>query len=80
MIKAHIEHAYSVRETATFGGGDHIVLEEDLNLGRLKRSTRDPLCKTRDKFKCLDEIDEGDDRKPNCKRCLEIAKRIGLTL
>ena len=74
-IPWHTEHAYSVRETGSFGGGDHIVIEKPLHLGRLKRKARDPLCKPRDKFKFLD-IPDDEETRPNCKKCIEIAKRL----
>jgi hypothetical protein len=70
---AHIEHAYTARETATYGGGDHIVVDELVRLGRIVRSPGNALCKARRSFNCL--MRGGEDMTPNCKRCIEIANR-----
>lgn len=71
---AHIEHAYTPRETATHGGGDHIVVDEFVRIGRIVRSPGNPLCKARRSFWGL--CRGGEDHTPNCKRCIEIAARV----
>jgi hypothetical protein len=60
-------------QTATNHGGDHIVVEQAVKIGRLKREQGDALCKPGRKFWGLE-------RRPgeraNCLRCLEIAERL----
>jgi hypothetical protein len=73
-FEAHIEHAYTSRETATYGGGDHIVVDETVTIGRIHRSPGNALCKARRSFKAL--LPGGEDHTPNCKRCIEIAERV----
>lgn len=70
---AHIEHAYTPRETALYGGADHVVVEEEVRIGRIRRRARDALCKSRRAFWGLNR--GGEDRVPSCKRCVEIAER-----
>ncbi|MBS1895467.1 MAG: hypothetical protein JST59_29560 [Actinobacteria bacterium] len=70
---AHIEHAYTPRETALYGGGDHVVVEEEVRIGRIHRNARDALCKSRWSFWGLHR--GGEDHEPSCKRCIEIAER-----
>jgi hypothetical protein len=69
---AHIEHAYTPRETALYGGADHVVVEEEVRVGRIHRQARDALCKSRWSFWGLNR--GGEDHEPSCKRCIEIAE------
>jgi hypothetical protein len=71
---AHIEHAYTPRETASYGGGDHIVVDEEVCIGRIRRDVGDALCKKRWRFWGL--MPGGEDHAPNCTRCIEIAGRF----
>jgi hypothetical protein len=70
---AHIEHAYTPRETALYGGANHVVVEEEVRVGRIHRHSRDALCKPRDRFWGL--YRGGEDHVPSCRRCTEIAER-----
>ena len=70
---AHIEHAYTPRETALYGGADHVVVEEEVRVGRIHRAERDALCKPRGRFWGLNR--GGEDHVPSCRRCIEIAER-----
>ncbi len=54
-------------------GTEHIVIEEELRLGKLHRHSGDPLCSIQQKFPVLEPVDL--ERPPNCVRCLEIAER-----
>jgi hypothetical protein len=76
-IKAKVLHAYTPNERGHYGGGDHIVVFEGFKDGRLIRKAGDALCRPRHKFNCLGETDFD---MPTCKRCLELAARIGITL
>jgi hypothetical protein len=71
---AHIEHAYTPRETALYGGANHVVVEQEVQVGRIHRSERDALCKRRDRFWGL--YRGGEDHVPSCRRCIEIAERV----
>ena len=70
---AHIEHAYTPRETGSYGGRDHVVVEEEVRIGRIRRNRGDALCKTRWAFWGLNR--GGEDHEPSCVRCIEIAER-----
>ena len=70
---AHIEHAYTPRETALYGGGNHVVVEQEVRIGRIHRHARDALCKSRWSFWGLNR--GGEDHTPSCRRCIEIAER-----
>jgi hypothetical protein len=70
---AHIEHAYTPRETALYGGANHVVVEEEVRVGRIHRQARDALCKSRWSFWGLNR--GGEDHVPSCRRCIEIAER-----
>ena len=74
VISWHVAHAYTINEAASYGGGNHIVVDQDFVFGRLKRKQGDPLCRTRAKFKALYLVEDW--QKPNCKKCLEIADRL----
>jgi|GEM_PF-2595719 len=68
---AHIEHAYTLRETALYGGADHIVGEKEGRIGLIHRRERDALCKPRDRFWGLNR--GGEDHVSSCWRCTQIA-------
>lgn len=70
---AHIAHAYTPRETALYGGADHVVVEEEVRVGRIHRVQGDALCKRRGRFWGLNR--GGEDHVPSCRRCIEIAER-----
>lgn len=70
---AHIEHAYTPRETALYGGANHVVVEQEVRVGRIHRRSRDALCKPRGRFWGL--YRGGEDHVPSCQRCIEIAER-----
>jgi len=72
---AHIEHAYTPRETGTHGGGDHIVVDESVTIGRIRRDARATLCR-KDRYSFWGLSRGGEDDTPNCKRCIEIAERV----
>ncbi|HVX32583.1 MAG TPA: hypothetical protein VHA80_05520 [Solirubrobacterales bacterium] len=72
-FRAHIEHAYTPRETATHGGGDHLVVEQEVRIGRILRSAGDALCRPRRRFWGLAR--GGEDRVPSCRRCVAVAGR-----
>lgn len=70
---AHIEHAYTPRETALYGGADHVVVEQEVRVGGIHRSEGDALCKRRDRFWGLNR--GGEDHVPSCQRCIAVAER-----
>ena len=73
----HVEHAYTPRETATHGGGDHVVVDEKIQIGRLVRHPGDALSRSRAKFWGLHAVEEG--RLPNSLADIKIAERITMT-
>lgn len=70
----HVAHAYTPRETATYGGADHIVVDEEVRLGRLVRQPGDALSRVRAKFLNLAPVEEG--RLPTSIADIKIAERI----
>jgi hypothetical protein len=70
---AHIGHAYTPRETASHGGGDHVVVEQEVRIGRIRRVEGDALCRPRRRFWGLAR--GGEDHLPSCRRCVAIAER-----
>ncbi len=81
----HQEHAHHPGDRGNAAGRTHLVLDAPLVANRLRmgsrlcREARDPLCKPRAKFWGLYE---GETRPEHqvCKRCREIAQRLGLTV
>jgi len=70
----HVEHAYTPRETATYGGADHIVVDEEVRIGRLVRHPGDALSRSRQKFWGLHAVEDG--RFPSALADIKIAERI----
>lgn len=70
----HVEHAYTPRETATYGGADHVVVDEPVRVGRLARQPGDALSRPRQKFWGLSPVEEG--RLPSSQADIEVAERI----
>jgi hypothetical protein len=60
-------------------GADHIVVLEDLNAGRFRRTARSPLCWTPSRARPLRHVtpNVGDEKRlPDCKACLRHADRL----
>jgi hypothetical protein len=74
----HIEHAYTPHETATHGGGDHVIVDEEVRIGRLVRLPGDALSRTRQKFWSLTRVN--DDRLPDVLADIRVAERIAARL
>jgi len=70
----HIAHAYTAQETATYGGADHIVVDEPIRIGRLSREHGDALSRPQRKFWGLHAV--VDDRLPTSLADIKIAERI----
>jgi hypothetical protein len=70
----HVAHAYTPRETATYGGADHIVLDENVKIGRLSRRAGDALSRRREKFWGLYRVE--DDRLPTSLTDIKVAERV----
>jgi hypothetical protein len=73
----HTEHSHVPVESAAGDGGRHIVLDEPLVHGRLRRLAGDALCRPRRLFWLLDSPRPADGRDVGCRRCMEIAGRLG---
>jgi hypothetical protein len=71
----HIEHAYTPQETGSYGGADHIVVDEEVRVGRLIRQPGDALSRVRKKFWGLSPVFETD-RLPSSLADIKIAERI----
>ena len=71
----HVEHAYTPSETATYGGADHVVVDEEVRIGRLVRRPGDALSRPRKKFWGLHAVAEAD-RLPTSIADIRIAERI----
>lgn len=70
----HVAHAYTAQETATYGGADHIVVDESIRIGRLAREPGDALSRPKRKFWGLHDV--ADDRLPTSLADIKIAERI----
>lgn len=70
----HVEHAYATRETANYGGADHIVVERDVQIGRATRRSGDTLARPRRAFNALYAVEAG--RLPNSKADIRVAEKI----
>jgi len=73
-----IAHAFTPRETATFGGRDHVIVLGDFVRPRFKRKNGDALCRPRSKFWGLEQVDDPKSRRP-CPKCMRLAWRYELT-
>lgn len=71
----HIAHAYTAQETGSYGGADHIVVDEPIRIGRLSREPGDALSRPKAKFWGLHEVFEKD-RLPTSVADIRIAERI----
>ena len=70
----HVAHAYTAQETATYGGADHVVVDEPIRIGRLSREPGDALSRPARKFLALYAVEEG--RLPTSLADIKIAERI----
>lgn len=70
----HVAHAYTPSETATYGGADHVVVDEPVRIGRLKRDPGDALSRPRRKFWGLSRVEN--DRLPTSVADIRVAERI----
>jgi len=73
----HVEHAYTPRETAMYGGADHVVVDDPVRIGRLVREPGDALSRPRAKFWGLSRV--GDDRLPTSLADIKVAERVVAT-
>lgn len=71
----HIAHAYTAQETGSYGGADHIVVDEPVHIGRLKREAGDALSRPARKFWGLHAVAEKD-RMPTSLADIKIAERL----
>ena len=74
----HIEHAYTPHETASYGGADHIITDEPIHIGRLRRKPGDALSRPRTKFWGLSHVEE--ERLPTARADIKIAERIVMNI
>jgi len=73
----HIEHAYTPNETAGYGGADHIIVDEPLRTGRLRREPGDALSRRRSKFWGLSGVSGVEaERLPTALADIRIAERL----
>lgn len=70
----HIAHAYTAQETGSYGGADHIVVDEPVRIGRLAREPGDALSRPRRKFWGLHDVEDG--RLPTSLADIKVAERI----
>jgi hypothetical protein len=70
----HIAHAFTPNETAKYGGSDHIILDEPIHIGRLRREPGDALSRRQARFWGLSRVE--DDRLPTALADIRIAERI----
>lgn len=67
-------------------GRDHIVVQAELSVGRLRRPVKACLCETLSRdvpqargyrpLRGVDRVDDGKDRVPTCAGCLGVARRV----
>jgi hypothetical protein len=74
---AHVRTAYHLRQGPGMNNGEHAVLDQPLDAGRLHRKQGDALCKPQAKFWGLYE---SPDRPVSCPRCIAVAERHGITI
>jgi hypothetical protein len=74
----YIAHAYTAQETGSYGGADHIVVDEPIRIGRLSREPGDALSRPSRKFWGLHKVVEND-RLPTSLADIKIAERIVAT-
>jgi hypothetical protein len=70
----HVAHAYTGRETGSYSGGDHVVVDAPIRIGRLVRQPGDALSRPKSKFWGLYGVEEG--RLPTAVADIRIAERI----
>jgi hypothetical protein len=70
----HVEHAYATRETATYGGADHLVVDQDVKIGKATRRAGDTLARSRRAFNALYAAEGG--RLPTSRADIRVAERI----
>jgi hypothetical protein len=71
----HVTGAYNPSDRGSNAGGNHLIVDALLDVGRLHRQPGDPLCKPARNFWGL----TGDLRgSVTCHKCAEIALRLGL--
>lgn len=78
-VAFHYAHAYTPRETGSYGGGTHLIADRSFKLGRLEREAGDALCKPARKFWGLTETDwkPSQDWTPHvCPDCAAKAARL----
>ena len=76
-LTAHPAYAYSPRQGAWTIARYHAALDQPLVAGRCKRDKGDALCKPAQRFWGLEAVTTSP---VTCPRCLELAKRYGVTL
>ena len=80
-VPAEVWHNWTARHLdGDEQGADHIVVLEDLHVGRLHRAANLPLCWTPSRAHELRHVsgNVGDERRlPDCKACLRHAERLG---
>lgn len=64
--------------TGNYSGGAHLIVTSDMTRGRLVRQAGDALCKPAARFWGLEPEPERSLKTVSCKRCKEIAERLGL--
>jgi len=70
----HVEHAYTPNETAGHDGADHIIVDDPIHIGRLRREPGDALSRKRARFWGLSGVE--DDRLPTALADIRIAERL----
>lgn len=87
-VKVTVGHNWTSAHYEFYRGGrDHIVTQEDLAVGRVRRAKQQTLCETPSKMKSgkrglgnpmrwVERGDDGEDRIPTCAPCLRMAERI----
>lgn len=77
-------YATPARQGAMNASAYHVVVTEPLDAGRLHRAPGDALCRPAGRFNLLDvaygEVRRREGKAFNCKKCLEVADRLGLDL
>ena len=79
-VPVEVWHNWTARHLDGYEqGADHIVVLEDLTVGRFRRTARSPLCWTPSRAHPLRHVtpNVGDERRlPDCKACLRHAERL----
>lgn len=79
-ITGSVAYAWALRQGALSNGRDHIVLDDALEVGQLRRAAGDALCRPRRKFRDLSPGSNTATGHATCPVCLQRAERYNVVV